>query len=34
MAKMRKPSGSTLGYIIKILMIIKLAITIIQLLLS
>ena len=30
MIKMRKPSASTLGYVIKILMIIKLAISIIQ----
>ena len=34
MAKIRKPSTSLLGYIIKTLMIIKLAIAIIQLLLS
>jgi hypothetical protein len=35
MVKMRKPSASTLGYVIKILMIIKLAISIIiQLLLT
>jgi hypothetical protein len=34
MAKIRKPSMSLLGYIIKILMIIKLAIAIIQLLLG
>ena len=30
MIKMRKPSASTLGYVIKILMIIKLAISILQ----
>jgi len=34
MAKIKKPSISVLGYIVKVLMIIKLAITIIQLLLS
>ena len=34
MVKIRKPSMSLLGYNIKIMMIIKLAITIIQLLLS
>jgi hypothetical protein len=34
MARIKKPSMSLLGYIIKILMIIKLEITIIQLLLS
>ena len=30
MIKMRKPSASTLGYVIRILMIIKLAISILQ----